>query len=170
MKGAEARKEDIREPEMPNEWSYKSILYAERSVKMKYTPVHEVKIDRIVIYVIALIFFLFVDNLFFVFLVTCVTVLGIVAYTSDSSRWNKFKSSPKETTQAKIVDRRVIESRGKHATSYTHYITYQFEDLTDRRTFTFEEKVSEAVYNRVSIGTLLAVEYAITDPRLARRC
>ncbi|MGB0384950.1 MAG: hypothetical protein ACPGWR_09025 [Ardenticatenaceae bacterium] len=137
---------------------------------MKYTPVHEAKIKIIVIYAIVLIICVSVYDLFFIFASLICIFVEIAKYASDSSRWNKFKSSPKETTQAKIVNRRVIESKsGKGATSYTHYITYQFEDLAHGTTFTFEEEVSKTDYNSVSIGKLLTVEYAIADPRLARR-
>ncbi|MGB0384951.1 MAG: hypothetical protein ACPGWR_09030 [Ardenticatenaceae bacterium] len=136
---------------------------------MKYTPIGEKINQKIISVTVISILYLFIEDLFFLFILTLGLFSEIIKFIFELSKWNKFKSSPKETTQAKIVDCRVVESRGKHTTSYTHYITYQFEDMADRKTFTFEEKVSEEVYNRVSIGKLLTVQYAIADPRLARR-
>lgn len=156
---------------MPNEWSCKSILYAERSVKMKFTPVYEISYTkRLFIFSAWIAFMLFWNEpCFYIISLIAIPPLMIRLFI-DVLRWNRFQSSPKETTQAKIVDRRIVEHSGKHGPSYTHYITYQFEDLAHGRTFTFEEKVSQKVYNRVSIGTLLTVEYVIADPTLALRC
>ncbi len=84
--------------------------------------------------------------------------------------WRKFHLSPKGTTQASIVDRRVKKSTSdKGVVSYTYYITYRFTTPESGRPFKFEEKVNEYFLDVWGVGTVLEVEYALTDPRLARR-
>lgn len=97
----------------------------------------------------------------------CFPIMAIMVGLGRFQDWLKtyrFQSSAKETTEARIVNRRVKPD----VKSYTHYVTYQFYTRALEEMFEFEEKVSETVYNSVSIGTLLTVEYAISDPRLAR--
>lgn len=93
-----------------------------------------------------------------------IPIMVILIRRQEWLKWYWFQSSAKETTEAHIVDRRLHDD-GK---GYTYYVTYQFYTLEDENMFEFEEEVSETVYNWISKGALLTVEYAINDPRLAR--
>ena len=90
-------------------------------------------------------------------------IVGLFCW-SEWLKWYWFQSSAKETTEARIVDRRLNDNDK----GYTYYVTYRFYTLEDEKMFEFEEEVSETVYNWISKGALLTVEYAVTDPRLAR--
>lgn len=101
----------------------------------------------------------------------CVPIVLIImglGRVPDWLKWYRLKAAIKQTTEARIVDRRVKGDDFKGTMTYTHIVTYRFYTLEDKEVFDFEEQVSETLYNSLSIGTLLAVEYAITNPRLAR--
>jgi hypothetical protein len=133
---------------------------------MKYTPVSKPSAIKVIQSLLAMFIAYQVVYLwiFYIIMILCIANNLHILW-----KWGKFKSLPKKNTEACIVDRRVkCNSSGKGGTSYTHYVTYKFKDMADK-TFTFEEQVSQEVYNWVNIGMLLTVEYAITDPRFACR-
>jgi hypothetical protein len=94
-------------------------------------------------------------------------------YWLEWSRWRKFRSSAKGTAQAIVVDQKTVThmSGESDSYSYSYVITYTFQIRENEvnRTFRLTEDVDWMTYKDLPVDTSLTVEYAVTDPRLARR-
>lgn len=137
---------------------------------MKYTPVSksDARKEVISLFILLLAIFLLIATKGVSIILTTFIALFTFNKLPNYFKYQRFQSLPRQTTEARIIDRRVKRHDDGKGTFYIHYVTYRFYTLEDEKVFDFEEKVSEELYNSLNIGTVLTVEYAITEPWLAR--